>query len=79
MQHLPSCVDTSITATLQDSINRPQTMQHLPSCVDTSITAGTFCLCFIAANLATKECIRDLTTDHMQHFLRELHPHLTCE
>ncbi len=49
-------------------------MQHLPACVDTSITAATFCLRYITANLATKECIRDLTTDHLHHFFRELHP-----
>ncbi len=49
-------------------------MQHLPACVDPSITAATFCLCYTTANLATKECIRDLTTDHLRHFFRELHP-----
>jgi hypothetical protein len=26
------------------------------------------------ANLETKECIRDLTSDHLRHFFRELHP-----
>ena len=49
-------------------------MQHLPACVDTSITAATFCFHYITANLATKECIRGLTTDHLRHFFRELHP-----
>jgi hypothetical protein len=54
--------------TLQDNINRPLTMQHLPACIDTSVTAATFCFHYITANLATKECIRDLTTDHLHHF-----------
>jgi hypothetical protein len=50
-------------------------MRHIPACVDTSITAATFCLLhYITANLATKECVRDLTTDHLRHFFRELHP-----
>ncbi len=61
-------------ATLQDNINGPLTMQHLPACVDTSITAATFCLRYITANLATKQFIRDLTTDHLRHFFRENHP-----
>jgi hypothetical protein len=61
-------------ATLQDNINGPLTMQHLPACVDISITAATFCLRYITANLATKECIKDLTADHLRHFFRELHP-----
>ena len=49
-------------------------MWHLPACIDTCITAATFCLCYITANLVTKECIRDLTTDHLHHFFREIHP-----
>ncbi len=63
-----------LDATLQDNINGPLTMQHLPACVDTSITAATFCLLFISTNVRTVECIRDLTTDHLRHFFRELHP-----
>jgi hypothetical protein len=63
-------------ATLQDNENGPLTTRHLPACVDTSITAAFFCLRYITANLATKECIRDFTTDHLRHFFRELHPAL---
>jgi hypothetical protein len=61
-------------ATLQDNIIGPLTMQHLPACVDTSITAASFCLSYITANLATKECIRDLTSDDLHHFFHDLHP-----
>jgi hypothetical protein len=50
-------------------INGPLTMPHLPTCVD----SDAFCLRYITANLATKECIRDLSTDHLRHFFRELH------
>jgi hypothetical protein len=60
--------------TLQDNINGPLTMRHLPTCIDTSITAATFCLRYINANLAAKECIRDLTSDHLRCFFCELHP-----
>jgi hypothetical protein len=59
---------------LKDNLNEPLTMRHLPACVNTSIAAATFCLRYITANLATKECIRDLTTDHLRHLFRELHP-----
>ena len=31
------------------------------------------CLPYITANVATKECIRDLTTDHLRLFFCELH------
>ena len=60
-------------ATLQDNINGQLIMQHVPSSFNTSITAATFCLHYITANLATKECIRDLMTDNLRHFFRELH------
>ena len=49
-------------------------MRHLPACVDTSFIAATFCLCYITVNHATKECIRDLTTDHLHCFFHELQP-----
>jgi hypothetical protein len=49
-------------------------MQHLHAYVNTSITAATFCLRYITANLATKECIRELMTDHLLHFFCELQP-----
>jgi hypothetical protein len=49
-------------------------MQHLPACISTSTTASTFCQCYITANFATKECIRDLRTDHLCLFFCEPHP-----
>jgi hypothetical protein len=50
-------------------------MQQLPACIDaSSITAATFCVYYMTANLASKECIRDLTIDHLRHFFQELHP-----
>ncbi|KAI2493338.1 hypothetical protein MHU86_21220 [Fragilaria crotonensis] len=61
-------------ATLQDNVNGPVTMRNLPACVDVSITAASFCLRYIQSDAATKKCIRDLTTDHLRHFFRELHP-----
>jgi hypothetical protein len=66
-------------ATLQDNVNEPLlTMHHLVlACIDTSITAATFCLSYTNTNLVTTECIRDLTTDQLCPFSRELHPALT--
>ncbi|KAI2513211.1 hypothetical protein MHU86_1249 [Fragilaria crotonensis] len=66
-------------ATLQDNVNGPVTMRNLPACVDVSITAASFCLRYIQSDAATKKCIRDLTTDHLRHFFRELHPVLTVD
>ncbi|KAI2511802.1 hypothetical protein MHU86_2534 [Fragilaria crotonensis] len=54
-------------------------MRNLPACVDVSITAASFCLRYIQSDAATKKCIRDLTTDHLRHFFRELHPVLTVD
>jgi hypothetical protein len=64
-------------ATLQDNVNGPITMQHLPACVDASFTAANFCLQYIHSINARKECIQDLTTNHLHHFFYELHPNLT--
>jgi hypothetical protein len=66
-------------ATLQDNINGPINMQHFPACVDASFTATTFCLRNIHSINARKECIRDLTTDHLRHCFRELHPVLSAD
>ncbi|KAI2508425.1 hypothetical protein MHU86_5952 [Fragilaria crotonensis] len=61
-------------ATLQDDINGPITMCNLPTCVDSSITAASFCLCYIQSNPATKQCICDLTTEHLRLLMCNLYP-----
>ncbi|KAI2489859.1 hypothetical protein MHU86_24735 [Fragilaria crotonensis] len=61
-------------ATLQDDINGPITMCNLPTCVDSSITAASFCLRYIQSNPVTKQCIRDLTTEHLRHLMCNLYP-----
>ena len=66
-------------ATIHDEINGPVTMRDLPACVDVSITAATFCLRYIHSDATTKNCIRDLTTNHLRHFFRELYPVLTAD
>ncbi len=54
-------------------------MQHFPACIDASFTAATFCLQSIHSINARKEGIRDLTTDHLRHCFRELHPVLSAD
>ena len=66
-------------ATIHDKTNGDIVMRDLPTCVDASNTVASFCIHYLHASPFTKTCIRDLTTSHLRHLFRELHPILTTE